>query len=279
MGDYPTSKRSRDNEASPRKKGRTLAPYSKDGFKVEVDVEDLSRGLLRSVGESLLGISDVEGIFHSSVRVNSKEYWFHLDGLHVKEIEQESPPGDGKGTAEPDAGKPEDTSREVETIRVSPFCDRHDYGTTFRTEEDICDWVEGVAREKYTSEKYCLFDYNCNNFTTEFLDFLGTKPLPRSVVIVPSQVLATPVGAMLRPAIDGAINAVRQNRVNLREKYSNSKEGPHSPTSSVIDDVLGQLSAQPGGFFIAPVIAALASLETNQFGALGEKQRGAGKGS
>lgn len=55
---------------------------------------------------------------------------------------------------------------------------------------------------KYTMEKYDLFSNNCNNFTEDCVHFLTDNHLPQYITGLPTEVLNTPIGQMIKPIID-----------------------------------------------------------------------------
>lgn len=62
--------------------------------------------------------------------------------------------------------------------------------------------LPSVRRPRFTAETYHLFTNNCNNFTDECSKFLLGHGIPESIVGLPREVLATPLGAMLRPMVE-----------------------------------------------------------------------------
>lgn len=52
-------------------------------------------------------------------------------------------------------------------------------------------------------EKYHVFEHNCNHFTNAAADFLLGDGIPSEIVNQPNEFLATPLGAMLSPMMQG----------------------------------------------------------------------------
>lgn len=57
--------------------------------------------------------------------------------------------------------------------------------------------------ERYTPEAYSLFSNNCNNFADEFAQLLVGEGIPSHITGLPAEVLQTPFGKMLQPALAG----------------------------------------------------------------------------
>lgn len=51
-------------------------------------------------------------------------------------------------------------------------------------------------------QDYDLLTHNCNNFTNECAIFLLGKGIPQDIIDLPNRALSTPMGAMIRPAIE-----------------------------------------------------------------------------
>ncbi|KAF3930596.1 hypothetical protein ABW19_dt0204746 [Dactylella cylindrospora] len=82
-----------------------------------------------------------------------------------------------------------------------------DLGYTSLPAEVVAEYLESV-REIYAPESYDLFMHNCNNFTDDFATFLVGKGIPSNITSLPSDVLSTPFGQMIRPAIESAIRPI-----------------------------------------------------------------------
>ncbi|ORY85445.1 PPPDE putative peptidase domain-domain-containing protein [Protomyces lactucae-debilis] len=142
---------------------------------VHLYIYDLSNGLARSMSVALTG-TYFDAIYHTSVVLNNREYFFGGSG-----IESTSPPGQG-----------------------------HSYGTPIerrkmgQTQKSIQDWQDFLHRcaESYGVGKYHLLEHNCNTFSDYALQFLIDQRIPAEISSLPSAFLATPFGKMFRPQID-----------------------------------------------------------------------------
>ena len=81
-------------------------------------------------------------------------------------------------------------------------------GMTQKTKPELEAWLDTI-RSRYTQQTYDLINHNCNNFSDEVAKWLldGTG-IPQHIVDLPRTVFSTPMGAMLRPMIEGMQNQV-----------------------------------------------------------------------
>ncbi|KAL6767174.1 DESI1 [Auxenochlorella protothecoides x Auxenochlorella symbiontica] len=144
-----------------------------DGEAVQLYVYDLSRGLAKVFSPMLLD-KTIEGVWHTSIVVGGTEYFY----------------GHGINSATPGTtpcGTP------VEVIELGRT--HLDSGTRDALLADLS--------ERYTPAAYSLFDNNCNNFSDDFARLLVGEGIPAHITALPEEVLATPFGQMLRPALTG----------------------------------------------------------------------------
>lgn len=145
---------------------------NEEGSEVVLHVYDLSQGLAAQLSRALTG-RQIDGIWHTGVVVNGVEYYWG-----------------GELLAEP-AGR----TQYGRPVRVVPL------GRTHIPDAMIREFVDGV-RPRYNPATYSLLSHNCNNFSDELASFLTGHGIPRDIVGLPDEVLATPLGAMLRPFIE-----------------------------------------------------------------------------
>ncbi|KAL4795853.1 thioredoxin [Aspergillus venezuelensis] len=147
---------------------------------VELYVYDLSQGLARMYSMALTG-TQMDAIYHTSLVFNNIEYYF----------------GQGIQTSYPGAthhGQP------MEKIHM---------GKSELPVEVVEEYLQSLS-SIYTPESYDLFLHNCNNFTQDLAMFLVGKSIPEHIQNLPSTFLATPLGQMLKPQIEGALRGVTQ---------------------------------------------------------------------
>jgi thiol-disulfide isomerase/thioredoxin len=82
-------------------------------------------------------------------------------------------------------------------------------GKTNLTLEIILEYLESL-KKIYTPEAYDLFLHNCNNFSNDFSMFLVGKGIPDHITSLPSRVLETPFGQMLKPQLEAAMRPITQ---------------------------------------------------------------------
>lgn len=84
------------------------------------------------------------------------------------------------------------------TTSASPISFRHT-----QLDKETRDALLVDLSERYTPEAYSLFSNNCNNFTDEFAQLLVGQGIPAHITGLPAEVLETPFGRMLQPALAG----------------------------------------------------------------------------
>lgn len=81
--------------------------------------------------------------------------------------------------------------------------------------------------QRYTAQTYSLFDNNCNSFSDELATLLVGTGIPSHITALPAEVLATPFGQALRPALSGMearLRSVMQAQQPLRAWTTESGE-------------------------------------------------------
>lgn len=159
---------------------------SEESSPVKVYVYDLSHGLAAVYSPMILGRA-IDGIFHTSVVFNNKEYYID-QGIKVCNV-----PGTTK------YGAPKEVLSVGDTFVLQDILD--EFMDELRTHED----------QKYHALKYDLFDNNCNHFTDVVIDFLVGKNLDDRILKLPEQVLATPNGQMLKQMLGGGAGGAMGN--------------------------------------------------------------------
>lgn len=150
---------------------------------VQLYVYDLSKGLARVMSRGLVGIQ-IDAVYHTSLVLGGVEYFY----------------GAGVQTCLPGQthhGQP------MEVINL---------GKTELPMDVVLSYLESL-KELYTYENYDLFNHNCNNFTHDFSMFLLGKGIPDHITSLPSQVLNTPFGAMMKNQLDASMRNVTQAAV------------------------------------------------------------------
>uniref|UniRef100_A0A3Q3LE80 palmitoyl-protein hydrolase n=1 Tax=Mastacembelus armatus TaxID=205130 RepID=A0A3Q3LE80_9TELE len=143
-------------------------------YNVQLYIYDLSRGMARSLSPIMLG-KQLDGIWHTAIVAYGDEFFFGGEG-----ISSCSPGGTMLG--------PPDTVV--------------DLGETEVSEEIFMDYLSSLGESTYRGDRYRLFEHNCNTFTNEVAQFLTGRPIPSYITDLPSEVLSTPFGQILRPILD-----------------------------------------------------------------------------
>lgn len=150
---------------------------------VQLYVYDLSKGLARVMSRGLVGIQ-IDAVYHTSIVLGGVEYFY----------------GAGVQTCVPGQTH---HGRPMEVINL---------GKTDLPMDVVLTYLESL-KDLYTMENYDLFAHNCNNFTHDFSMFLVGKGIPDHITNLPSQVLNTPFGAMMKNQLDASMRSVTQAAV------------------------------------------------------------------
>jgi thiol-disulfide isomerase/thioredoxin len=80
-------------------------------------------------------------------------------------------------------------------------------GHTALPDEILLEYIDSL-KTIYTIEAYDLFTHNCNNFTHDVAQFLTGSGIPGHITSLPSTVLNTPFGQMLKPMLDQSLRPI-----------------------------------------------------------------------
>lgn len=119
----------------------------------------------------------VDGIWHTSVVVFGKEFYF--GGGICADIPLTTPYG-----------------TPVEKLGM---------GKTTRTLSEFEKFLRSVS-SRFTAESYHIITHNCNNFTDECMRFLLDKRIPSHITGLPAELLATPLGQQFAPMVNSMMN-------------------------------------------------------------------------
>ncbi|KAM0678542.1 hypothetical protein BDAP_000945 [Binucleata daphniae] len=128
---------------------------------VHLRIYDLSNGSAQKISQSLLGIA-IEGVWHTSIEVYDKEFYFQSGILYAK-------PGC--------------------TPSGTPL-KRTFLGTTNITYEIFNDYLHSLDH-KYNQNSYNLFYNNCNHFSNDCTNFLVNENIPQYILDLPNQVISS----------------------------------------------------------------------------------------
>lgn len=188
---------------------------SLDNFKITVDVlndilsntqgehvivyqYDLTNGLAKTMSPSLLGKA-IEGVWHTSVCVYGKEY-FYGGGIQIG-IPKQTPYG----------------------IPVKEL----DMGFTQMDKEIFESYLKEIDSQ-FTMNNYDLLNHNCNHFTDTALFFLTGKNLPNNILKQHEDILSTPMGQMFKPLLESMSNGNNAMLPNMFEGNNNHNFGRYN---------------------------------------------------
>ena len=180
-------------------------------YQVQLAIYDLSGGMARALSSQFLGPNHaIDIIPHTAILAFGKEYYFGGAGIEA------SDPHHFRST------------RGIFPIEVQHL------GHTNVSKEQFEEWcLQHMDNGVYASHSYDLFHRNCNNFShhaaTEALRL--NKAVPEWILSVPSKVLASPLGEMIRPMLqqmqvspsgDGRDSFESARQRSTGNQYSNS---------------------------------------------------------
>lgn len=84
----------------------------------------------------------------------------------------------------------------------------HPLGRTTKSLDEFLTFLRSIT-SRFTVATYHLLDNNCNNFSNECSRYLTGQSIPSYILDLPSEVMATPFGNMLRPMIDSMQGSIR----------------------------------------------------------------------
>jgi len=161
---------------------------------VVLHLYDLSQGMAKNLSRQFLG-KQIDGIWHTGIVVFGKEFYY------------------GGGICkDPPSKTPYGTPMRSITL-----------GETEIPEELFLEFLQEISY-KFTSDKYDLFENNCNNFTDACSEFLVGEKIPNYITGLPKEVLATPMGKMIKPMIDNMQKSVTQNSHPIFEQNNNQQQ-------------------------------------------------------
>ncbi|KAI3749621.1 hypothetical protein L2E82_20235 [Cichorium intybus] len=126
----------------------------------------------------------IEAIWHTGVVVYGTEYFF------------------GAGIQQMPAG----TAPYGTPLRVL------DLGVT-HVPKDVFEMYLDEISPRYTAATYSLLSHNCNNFSNEVAQFLVGASIPEYILNLPTEVMNSPMGALIMPMIQNLETTLRAGAV------------------------------------------------------------------
>lgn len=172
---------------------------------VSLYVYDLSMGAAKAMSTALIG-KQIDGIWHTGVEVFGQEYFFG-GGIQVLPH-----------------------SAVLAHFKLQPT-EKVELGTTTKTRAQLQEFLSSI-KSKYTHQTYDLFHNNCNNFSDEVCHFLLGKGIPAHITGLPAEVLATPLGQVIKPMVEGMQRSMAAES-GCNDPFSAMAGGtPAAPTAS-----------------------------------------------
>jgi hypothetical protein len=156
---------------------------AEEGYRVTLNVYDLSQGLARQLSMSFLGKA-IEGIWHTGIVVYGYEYYFGGGIQHC-----------------PAGSTPYGTPLKVV-----------DLGLT-HVPKDVFEMYLQEISPRYLPETYSLLTHNCNNFSNEVAQFLVGATIPDYILQLPNEVMSSPMGALMLPMIQNLETTLKSGGV------------------------------------------------------------------
>ncbi|KAG5252117.1 hypothetical protein OIU78_011060 [Salix suchowensis] len=156
---------------------------AEEGYKVTLNVYDLSQGLARQLSTTFLGKA-IDGIWHTGVVVYGNEYYFGGGIQHL----------------------PAGTTPYGTPIKVV------DLGITHVPQDVFEEYLQDIS-SRYSAETYSLLTHNCNNFSNEVAQFLVGVAIPEYILHLPNEVMNSPMGALIMPMIQNLESTLRAGAV------------------------------------------------------------------
>jgi hypothetical protein len=198
---------------------------------VKLEVYDLSGGMASAMSQQLLG-QRIDGIWHTGVLVFNREYYF----------------GGGIQVAQPGQFSREHRMAPVQSLVL---------GITSKTQSELEVYLWEIG-PRFTQSTYDLIRNNCNNFSDVVCRFLLGSGIPSYIVDLPNRVFSTPMGAMLRPMIEGMQNNIMHSHGSGMDPFGHtSAPGRNiSSNASISSAPIGVISPLPSPAAAAAVISA-----------------------
>jgi len=152
------------------------------GLPVKLYVYDVTRGMARGLSMALLG-RQLDGVWHTGIVAYGNEYFYGGGGISYIP---------------------------VGTFMLGPPDEIVDLGETEIPEDLFTEYVHDVAHLSFAGHKYHLLDHNCNTFSNEVALFLTGNAIPDKITNLPSEVMNTSFGQMMRPFLDNMMNQFNQ---------------------------------------------------------------------
>ncbi|AES79151.1 putative PPPDE putative peptidase domain-containing protein [Medicago truncatula] len=176
---------------------------AEEGYRVTLNVYDLSQGLARQLSTSFLGKA-IEGIWHTGIVVYGNEYFFGGGIQHL-----------------PAGSTPYGTPLKVVELGVT------------HVPKDVFEMYLQEINPRYLPETYSLLTHNCNNFSNEVAQFLVGATIPDYILQLPNEVMSSPMGSLFLPMIQNLETTLKSGGVPQVPQFRPTTVSPASNFASV----------------------------------------------
>lgn len=165
-------------------------------YPVTLYVYDISQGMAKAMSQMIVG-KLVEGIWHTSVVVHNKEYYF-------------------QGGTFGDTPKSTPFGQPVKEIAL---------GVTEVSKEEIDDYVLGV-QEQFSAQTYDIFKNNCNHYSNNLAEFLVGSEIPAEYLNQAKEFENTPIGNFIKSMNEAMKNQVVSNHQGMNLPPQHNLQAP-----------------------------------------------------
>lgn len=165
-------------------------------YKVELYIYDLSRGVASMVSPLLIG-KRIDGVWHTSIVVYGREYFFGSQGV--------------------ESCNPGSTAVE-RPLQISTLGETQIPYTIF------IDYLSGLSETSYAIGTYDLLRHNCNNFSQELAQFLCGASIPKYILDLPNEVLQSKLSPALQVLVQQLEHSARPISTERNSNHRTSSE-------------------------------------------------------
>eukprot|EP00929_Paragymnodinium_shiwhaense_P021315 TRINITY_DN13934_c0_g1_i1.p1 TRINITY_DN13934_c0_g1~~TRINITY_DN13934_c0_g1_i1.p1 ORF type:complete len:532 (-),score=145.07 TRINITY_DN13934_c0_g1_i1:209-1804(-) len=157
---------------------------------VELLLYDISNGIAERFSSLCLG-EEFEAIYHTSILVFGKEYWYG------GQVFRSTPPCDKTFGWPLEKSKlplrPSSYHEDLVTVHI---------GYTMLTLQEWHHYVNKDMAKRFTRDAYDVLTYNCNTFSDDGVHFLTGGHIPEAILNLPKLALESRTGVLMRPFLN-----------------------------------------------------------------------------
>lgn len=190
---------------------------------VTLYVYDVSNGMAKVMSPMIVG-KVVEGIWHTSIVVFNKEYYF-------------------QGGAFGDAPKTTPFGLPVKEIPI---------GKTELNKQEFEEYLDSIS-DQFTSATYDIFVNNCNHYSSTLSEFLTGEAIPKEYLCQAQEYMNTPIGGFIKSMNDAMKAQVQSAHIGQPPAFAHHEPvtqgqtvGDHSVDVKIINDDIGYIQLISG---------------------------------